>query len=237
MAAATEAVATGSFPNPSSNHSQQRQRPNYPPMRNESIACLRRRRSLRPTDGARAGRGRSGAGAAQATCTGRNQLKPESPDVGAHLKHVRHAAHACDARRVEAQRLVERQRSLSGRKERVCDARRGAGREAGEDAWGDDGASGMHGVWEGPTAGCGAEQAHLKHCAHGFHAGRVKAQRLVERMRVLRGAKRGGMQFGARCGPDGGRARGAGGGASGMHGEGPTEGWVRNAPGTCTACL
>ena len=79
VAAATEAVATGSFPNPSSNHSQQRQRPNYPPMRNESIACLRRRRSLRPTDGARAGRGGLGAGAAQETCTGRNQLKAESP--------------------------------------------------------------------------------------------------------------------------------------------------------------
>ena len=79
VAAATEAVATGSFPNPSSNHSQQRQRPNYPPMRNESVACLRRRRSLRPTDGVRARRGRvwGWGGASEMSCTGRTQVKAD----------------------------------------------------------------------------------------------------------------------------------------------------------------
>ena len=79
VAAATEAVATGSFPNPSSGHSQQRRRPNYPPMRNESVACLRRRRSLRPTDGVRARRGRvwGWGGASEMSCTGRTQVKAD----------------------------------------------------------------------------------------------------------------------------------------------------------------
>eukprot|EP00964_Phaeocystis_antarctica_P037198 scaffold21248_cov68-Phaeocystis_antarctica.AAC.2 len=66
--------------------------------------------------------------------------------------------------------------------------------------------------------------AHVKHVQHVRDAGGVEAQRLVERIRVLRGVKRGRVRFGARCGPNGGRALGAGGGASGAHAEGPTEG-------------
>ena len=45
---------------------------------------------------------------------------------------MEHVDHGCDAGRVEAQRLVERQRSLPSRKERVCDAGRGAGWKTGE---------------------------------------------------------------------------------------------------------
>ena len=46
--------------------------------------------------------------------------------------HPEHECHGGDAGRVEAQRLVERQRFLPSRKERVCDAGRGAGRKTGE---------------------------------------------------------------------------------------------------------
>ena len=45
--------------------------------------------------------------------------------------HIKHAVHACDAGRVEAQRLVERNRVLPSRKERAFDAAKGAAREAG----------------------------------------------------------------------------------------------------------
>ena len=46
--------------------------------------------------------------------------------------------------------------------------------------------SGMHG--EGPTQGCGCQGtrgAHEEHVAHGRDLGRVEAERLVERVRVL----------------------------------------------------
>ena len=43
--------------------------------------------------------------------------------------HIKHAAHACDLGRVEAERLVER-RVLCRVERRACDARRGAAREA-----------------------------------------------------------------------------------------------------------
>eukprot|EP00964_Phaeocystis_antarctica_P103323 scaffold68612_cov48-Phaeocystis_antarctica.AAC.1 len=86
------------------------------------------------------------------------------------------------------------------------------------------GASGMHG--EGPAEGWGPQGtrgAHVEHAAHLRDAGRVEAQRLVERHRALPSRKEG-IRRGARCGPEGDRAWG-GGGASGMHGEGPTRGW------------
>eukprot|EP00964_Phaeocystis_antarctica_P136110 scaffold100520_cov42-Phaeocystis_antarctica.AAC.1 len=82
----------------------------------------------------------------------------------------------------------------------------------------------MHG--EGPTQGCGGQDtrgAHFEHAVHVLHAGRVEAQRLVERLRVLPSRKEG-VQCGARCRRGGGRAC-VGNGASGMHGEGPTKGW------------
>ena len=49
--------------------------------------------------------------------------------------HVKHEAHACDAGRVEAQRLVEHQRGLPSRKEGIRGGARcgpGGGRDAGQ---------------------------------------------------------------------------------------------------------
>eukprot|EP00964_Phaeocystis_antarctica_P156153 scaffold125705_cov51-Phaeocystis_antarctica.AAC.2 len=99
--------------------------------------------------------------------------------------HVEHAAEHRDAGRVEAQRLVERHRVLPSRKEGM---RRGARCGPGGDrAWGGGGASGMHG--EGPTQGQGTRHgtrgAHPEHVAYVRDAGRVEAQRLVERRRDL----------------------------------------------------
>jgi len=68
----------------------------------------------------------------------------------------------------------------------------------------------------------GTRGAHLEHAGHVCDLGGVEAQRLVERRRALPSRKEG-MRYGARCGPGGGKAR-DGGGASGMHGEGPTQG-------------
>jgi len=51
---------------------------------------------------------------------------------------------------------------------------------------------GMHG--EGPTQGCGGQGtrgAHLEHADHGRDAGRVEAERLVERKRELPSRKAG----------------------------------------------
>jgi len=100
---------------------------------------------------------------------------------GAHLKHV---VHVRDARRVEAQRLVERRRVLPRHTEAHEEAVTGGWRCGG--VWGrwrctqrarrnrlDTG----HGTREGA--------AHGKHVAHVRVAGRVEAQRLVERRRTL----------------------------------------------------
>ena len=59
--------------------------------------------------------------------------------------------------------------------------------------------------------------AHFEHAVHVRDAGRVEAQRLVERRRFLPSRKEG-MRCRARCGTGGVRAWG-GGAASGMHGE------------------
>ena len=65
--------------------------------------------------------------------------------------------------------------------------------------WGSVGASGMHskGPTEGSRGGQGTRRAHLKHPGHVRDAGRVEAQRLVERRRVLPSQK-GGMRRGVR---------------------------------------
>ena len=77
-----------------------------------------------------------------------------------------------------------------------------------------------------PTQGCGGQGtrgAHLEHDSHVRDLGRVEAERLVERRRVLPSPKAG-MRRGKRYGSGGVRALG-GGDAIGMHGEGPTQGW------------
>ena len=81
----------------------------------------------------------------------------------------------------------------------------------------------VHG--EGPAQGCGGQGtrgAHVEHAAHVRDLGRVEAERLVERRRALPSRKVG-MRCGKRYGPGGVRALGTG-DASGMHGEGPTQG-------------
>ena len=69
----------------------------------------------------------------------------------------------------------------------------------------------------------GTRGAHPEHFAHVRDLGRVEAERLVERLRVLP-SRKAGMRRGKRCGAGGVRALG-GGDASGMNGEGPTQGW------------
>ena len=97
----------------------------------------------------------------------------------------------------------------------MCDAER---------ACGDGTARGVHG--DGLTQGCGPAQgtrgAHGEHVAHVCDLGHVEAERLVERRRLLP-SRRAGMRCGKRCGPGGVRALG-GGDASGMNGEGSTQG-------------
>ena len=85
----------------------------------------------------------------------------------------------------------------------------------GERSWGDGSASGLHG--EGLNQDCGGKGTRGAHREHGVHVrdlGRVEAERLVERRRVLP-SRKAGMRCGKRCGPGGVRALG-GGDASGM---------------------
>ena len=99
---------------------------------------------------------------------------------GAHLKHV---LHVCDAGGVEAQRLVERRRALPSRE--GCIGRGATWGLAKRRAWGGRGASSAQG---GPSCGgCwrGTRGAHLEHGVHVSDAGRVEAQRLVQRRRAL----------------------------------------------------
>jgi len=106
---------------------------------------------------------------------------------------------------------------------------RGAGREAGglEAAAAQAACTGKDRLKA--VGGQGTRGAHFEHAVHGRDLGGVKAQRLVERERLLPSRREGHMHMrcGARCGPGGGRVWG-GSGASSMHGEGPTQGlWVR----------
>eukprot|EP00964_Phaeocystis_antarctica_P096638 scaffold62917_cov58-Phaeocystis_antarctica.AAC.2 len=87
--------------------------------------------------------------------------------------HVEHSAHGCDAGRVEAQRLVERRRLLPSRKE---DIRCGAA----------CGTTGGRAVRRRGGATSGICGAHPEHAIHVCDAGRVEAQQLIERRRVLR---------------------------------------------------
>ena len=57
----------------------------------------------------------------------------------------------------------------------------------GERAWGEGSACGVH--EEGPTQG--TRRAHVEHLLHGRDLGRVEAERLVERRRVLPSRKAG----------------------------------------------
>ena len=116
---------------------------------------------------------------------------------GAHLEHDFHVR---DAGRVEAQWLVERQRLLPSRKE---------GRTMRSEVWAVGGrawaSSSARAACTGRGPGCdavgrlyGMRGAHGKHVEHVRDAGRVEAERLVERRRVLPSRKEG-VRCGARC--------------------------------------
>jgi len=90
------------------------------------------------------------------------------------------------------------------------------GRHAGRKAARALGGGGASSVLGGPNyGGCwqGTRGAHRKHLLHGCDAGRVEAQRLVERRRFLPGRKAS-IGRGATCRPGGGRAWGSGGASS-----------------------
>jgi len=79
---------------------------------------------------------------------------------------------------------------------RACDAGREGYGPGGVRALGGGDASGMHG--KRPTQGCGGQGtrgAHVEHVSHVRDLGRVEAERLVERLRVLPSRK-----AGMRCG-------------------------------------
>ena len=133
-----------------------------------------------PGAGKEIGGGR-GVTAAQLVCKG-----PNWTCVGAwHAQaHIKHSGHACDFRRVETQRLVERRRRLPSR-DRCYETEPGAGKEIG----GGRGVTAAQLVCKGPNWTCvGAwhAQAHIKHSGHACDFRRVETQRLVERQRGLR---------------------------------------------------
>ena len=145
--------------------------------------------------------------------------------------HVEHLAHVCDAGRVEAQRLVERPRALPRVERRaygVVHTQNNGRREAA----GDRGASSRARLRIGGRARGGA---HLEHAGHGFDAGGVEAQRLVERPRALPRVARRAYGAGRGCGPaDGGD------GVHSVQGRldcrlGTEQAW--SAHGTCRPCL
>ena len=130
---------------------------------------------------------------------------------GAHPKHV---LHVCDAGRVEAQRLVERRRALPSRKRkhRRRGDMRASRREGGGVGWLVlQGGLGLYRLKAGHARG-----AHVKHGLHVTDAGRVKAQRLVECVRILPSGKGEASGEGAACGAR--EAGGGGGGASNVQG-------------------
>ena len=83
---------------------------------NARASCRGEREKHRKRGERRAGR-REGVGAAAAAQAGRwEDPTVEAAGKGTRGAHPKHVAHACDAGRVEAQRLVERRRLLPSRK-------------------------------------------------------------------------------------------------------------------------
>jgi len=146
--------------------------------------------------------------AAQAACTG------EGPNQGcwgpghARSAHCEHAPHVRDLGGVKAQRLIERARVLPSRRE--GHAMRGevrAGRREGV-RWRRRKRHARGKARLKAVGGQGTRGAHLEHAAHVRDLGGVKAQRLVEGVRVLP-SRRGRVRCGVRCGLGGPGGRGA----------------------------
>ena len=127
----------------------------------------------------RAGRLDIGRGAgASGMCTGRARLKAGAQ--GTRVAHPEHPAHVRDLGRVEAQRLVERQRGLPSRKAGMRSGKRcGPG---GVKALGVVATQAAYtGMDRHKAGGQGTRGAHVEHAAHVRDLGRVEAERLVER--------------------------------------------------------
>jgi hypothetical protein len=100
--------------------------------------------------------------------------------------HVEHVAHGRDAGSVKAQRLVEGVRALPSRREghMRCGARCAPGGRTGCEAVAAQAACTGEGRLKA-VGGQGTRGAHKEHAVHGRDLGGVKAQRLVERARLL----------------------------------------------------
>ena len=156
--------------------------------------------------------GRGAAGAAQEMRAGGAPTAEVAVAGGRREAHQKHGRHGFDAGRVPAQRLVERPRELPSKKAKHVGrgAACGAGRREGCGA-----AAAAQAACAGRTPNCGGCAgrgrcgAHIKHLLHVRDAGRVPAQRLVERLRGLprrKGTmcgKRGGMRGRATVGARG----------------------------------
>ena len=104
--------------------------------------------------------------------------------------HVKYALHGCDTGCVKAQRLVEMPRALPGGKGEAWER----GRHAWPKRWEGVVAAAQAACREGASCGGslasgGTRGAHPEHVLHDRDAGRVEAQRLVERPRVLPSGK------------------------------------------------
>jgi hypothetical protein len=152
----------------------------------------RGKRVARRGDGA-GGEGRSKAAhAAWHACVWPSSGVPgQKAQAEAHLEHV---AHVCDAGGVKAQRLVESIRTLPRVQKGATD--RGTTRVARRCGTQREGRiSSARGVRVcGPAREWGQKaqaEAHSEHCVHVCDAGGVKAQRLVESIRLLPRVQRG----------------------------------------------
>ena len=152
--------------------------------------------------------GGCGAAAAQAARSRKARLKPIGGQGtrGALLEHVGHVRNLGG---VEAHRLVEQVRGLPSRREghamrgEVRAGRReGVGRRRRKRH--------AQGRPDSRREGQGTRGAHVEHGLHVRDLGGVKAQRLIEGVRVLCRVEGRSMRCGGRCcAPGGGRGRGA----------------------------
>ena len=168
-----------------------------------NASCRVKGRACDAGRGVRAGRrGSKGRGTGASAAHGEDPRLRRTGRQGIHARreHMEHASHVFDARRVEAQGLVEGMSVLPSRR-RACDAGRGVrrlGRGAAASACARVHTRRTHNCEGlGGRVTCAAIE-HLEHFLHVRDAGRVNAQGLVEIIRVLP-SRREDMRRGARC--------------------------------------